>query len=289
MSVSTTAASKKIAMSAAQFERLRKVIHERSGIFFQESKKYVLESRLGHRLQELEFDDYDQYISFLTIGPYREDEFQEMFNRITINETSFFRNQPQLDYFENAVLADLLQSRASSKRLRVWSCACSSGEEPFTLAIQLHRTLGVRLSDWHIEILGTDISEKMLAIGQAGRYSPYALRSTPPMVKQRYFKESGGFFDLDPGIREMVTFQQLNLRDHLSAVRFGKFDVIFCRNVLIYFDDDMKQRCAELFERMLAPDGYLLIGHSETLRNLKTGLEVVPVPQAFCWRRPAAM
>jgi chemotaxis protein methyltransferase CheR len=110
-----------------------------------------------------------------------------------------------------------------------------------------------------------------------------------PWSGQRYFKHEGRV--LRPRSRHPRDghFEQHNLRDTLSGRAHGKWDVIFCRNVMIYFDDDMKQRCAELFERMLAPDGYLLIGHSETLRNLKTGLEVVPVPQAFCWRRPAAM
>ncbi|MFW5652701.1 MAG: CheR family methyltransferase, partial [Planctomycetota bacterium] len=130
-------------MSPTQFDKLRKIIYERSGIHFQDSKKYVLESRLGHRLQELDMETFDQYCTFLTIGPYRDDEFQEMFNRITINETSFFRNEPQLDVFESQVLPELLKARQGIKRLRLWSAACSSGEEPYTLAILVHRTLGV--------------------------------------------------------------------------------------------------------------------------------------------------
>ena len=149
-------------MTPAQFDSLRKVVYKRSGIFFQDSKKYVLESRLSRRLEELGFTDFDQYLMFLTTGPYQSDEFQEMFNRITINETSFFRNEPQLEIFEKQVLSKLLESRQAKKQLRIWSSACSTGEEPYTLAIQLHRSLGVRLADWHIEILGTDISQKAL-------------------------------------------------------------------------------------------------------------------------------
>ena len=276
---------KKPVMSDAQFAKLGKVIYERAGIHFPESKKYVLESRLSRRLQELEMDDYDQYISFLTMGPYQQEEFQEMFNKITINETSFFRNEPQLAVFENQILPELLESRKGQKRLRIWSAACSSGEEPFTLAIQIHRSLGVRLMDWKIEILGTDISELALSTALSGKYTDYALRTTPPTMKQRYFKQSGAFWELDPCIRQMVNFEVLNLKDRLGAKRHGQWDVIFCRNVLIYFDAPMKTQVVSMFADQLRADGTLFIGHSETLRGLDVPFEQLPIPQGFCYQK----
>ena len=278
-------ATASLSMSQAQFDRLRKIVYDRAGIHFQDSKKYVLESRLSRRLEELEFDSYDQYLMFLTAGPYQMDEFQEMFNRITINETSFFRNEPQLDVFERVVLPKLLEQRASTKRLRVWSAACSSGEEPYTLAIQIQRSLGVRLSDWRVEILGTDISEKVLKVAQAGRYNHYAVRSMNAMVLQRYFKTEGSEYVLDPSIKSMVRFEKLNLKDTLSAKRFGKFDVIFCRNVLIYFDEAMRASCAKLYHDQLETDGTLFIGHSETLRNIDVPFKPLSSPQAFAYQK----
>jgi chemotaxis protein methyltransferase CheR len=280
-------------MNDAQFQRLARIVYDRAGIHFPESKKYVLESRLGRRLQELEIDNYDQYISLLSMGPYQQEEFQEMFNKITINETSFFRNEPQLDVFERCVLPDLLEARRDAKRLRVWSAACSSGEEPHTLAIILHRALGVRLADWRIEIVGTDISELVLETAQSGRYTDYALRTTPALVKQRYFKHEGSFWALDPQVRSMVSFQVHNLKDRVAARRFGQFDVIFCRNVLIYFDDAMKAGVVGMFGEQLRPDGTLFIGHSETLRGLDAPFEPTSHAQGFCYRkttpgRPAA-
>ncbi len=272
-------------MSTTQFEKLRKIIYDRSGIHFQDAKKYVLESRLGHRLQELDMSTYDEYLMFLTIGPYKDDEFQEMFNRITINETSFFRNEPQLDVFESRILPEILAARKDVKRLRIWSAACSSGEEPYTLAMQLHRTLGVRLSDWTIEILGTDISDKVLETAQSGRYTQYALRNTSPLVLNRYFKQDGGFYELDPSIKSMVFFERHNLKDTMQARRHGKWDIIFCRNVMIYFDADMKQTCISTFENQMEQDGYLFIGHSESLRNLETDLTTVSIPQAFAYQK----
>jgi chemotaxis protein methyltransferase CheR len=272
-------------LTEPQFGRLRTIIYDRSGIHFPDNKKYVLESRLGHRLTELELDDFDQYIAFLTMGPYQADEFQEMFNRITINETSFFRNEPQLEVFEKTVLPGLLERRSSAKRIRIWSAACSSGEEPYTLAMLLHRSLGVRLADWRIEILGTDISEKCLDIAQAGRYSGYALRSTSELTKKRYFRPEGVFFDLDPTIKSMVSFERHNLKDTLAAKRHGTWDVIFCRNVMIYFDDPMKKLVVRSFYEQLAADGALFIGHSESLRGLDVPFVQMPVPQAFCYTK----
>ena len=268
-----------------EFADLRKIIYDRSGIHFQDSKKYVLESRLGKRLEELGLDSYAEYVQFLSIGPYQTDEFQEMFNRITINETSFFRNEPQLDVFENIALAKLIEARKATKRLRIWSAACSTGEEPFTMAIQVQRTLGVRLADWHIEILGTDISEKCLLAAQKGVFPQFSFRSVNPLIVKRYFKEEKGLFTLDPTIRQMVSFEKQNLKDTLAAKRRGLWDVIFCRNVMIYFDDEMKSRVVKGFHDALAPDGFLFIGHSETLRNLNVAFTALPIPQAFAYQK----
>ncbi|MEO0511312.1 MAG: CheR family methyltransferase [Planctomycetota bacterium] len=272
-------------LGQAHFDRLREIIYDRSGIHFPDGKKYVLESRLGQRLAELGVEDYGQYIAFLTTGPYQSDEFQEMFNRITINETSFFRNEPQLNAFETRVLPELLEARASSKRLRIWSAACSTGEEPYTIAIMLHRMLGVRLADWRIEILGTDISERAINAAATGSYSDYAVRSTPQTIRTRYFKSVGRQHELDPTIRDMVTFDKHNLRDTLGAKRYGNWDVIFCRNVTIYFDQEMRQRVAGMFYDQIADDGRLFIGHSETLRGLGVPFEPLPIPQAFCYTK----
>lgn len=272
------------AMSDAQFKALAKIIYDRAGIHFPETKKYIVESRLSHRLSELELTDFDQYIAFLTMGPYQSDEFQEMFNRITINETSFFRNEPQLAVFEKQILPELLEARDKTKRLRVWSAACSTGEEPFTLAIILHRTLGLRLKDWSVEILGTDISERALNVANTGQYSSYAMRSTPELVKTRYFKEANGLWTVDEQIRGMVNFELHNLKDRLAAKRHGTWDVIFCRNVMIYFDDDMKRRVVGMFGDQLAKDGTLFIGHSENIRSVNDKFEGLPHVQGFCYR-----
>jgi chemotaxis protein methyltransferase CheR len=278
----------RVAMSQAQFTALAKIIYERSGIHFPDAKKYILESRLSHRLAELEMDTFDHYIALLSMGPYQQDEFQEMFNRITINETSFFRNDAQLEVFEKRVLPALLDARSHTRRLRIWSAACSTGDEPFTLAILVHRTLGVRLADWKVEILGTDISERALSVAASGKYTPYSIRTTPPMVLDRYFTTDGKTYTLRDEIRSMVSFERHNLRDRLGAKRHGIWDVIFCRNVLIYFDDPMKKQVIETFADQLAPDGTLFIGHSERIKDVTDRFDQVPVPQGFCYTKAAA-
>jgi chemotaxis protein methyltransferase CheR len=272
-------------MTDAQFGQLRTIIYNRSGIHFPDNKKYVLESRLAHRLGELELEDYGQYIQFLTMGPYQTDEFQEMFNRITINETSFFRNEPQLDVFERQVLPELLDARRDRKTLRVWSAACSTGEEPYTLAIMMQRTLGIRAMDWRVEILGTDISEKALDAAAEAKYTDYALRSTQALIKQRYFRHDGPYWFLNDTVKSMVHFTLHNLKDRLAAKRFGTWDVIFCRNVMIYFDDTMKSQVLQTFADQLAPDGTLFIGHSESIRPGTSPFTAMPIPQGFCYRK----
>jgi chemotaxis protein methyltransferase CheR len=273
-----------ISMSDKHFADLRKIIYDRAGIHFPDAKKYVLESRLGTRLQELEIEDYEQYIAFLTMGPYQTEEFQEMFNRITINETSFFRNEPQLDVFERQILPELLELRKTSKRLRFWSAACSSGEEPYTLAIIVARALGLRLPDWRIEILGTDISEKVLDQAGEGSYSDYAMRTTPAVVKQKFFKQDGANYLINDQIKSLVNFQLHNLKDRAAARRFGQFDVIFCRNVMIYFDDAMKDQLMGSFCDQLLDDGTMFIGHSETIRGTQQ-FTALTIPQGFCYRK----
>lgn len=277
--------SSRVSMTSEQFKKMSEIIYDRSGIHFPDNKKYVIESRLTNRLSELELEDFDQYIAYLTMGPYQMDEFQEMFNRITINETSFFRNEAQLDVFEKIILPQMLEARSGKKRLRIWSAACSTGEEPFTLAMLIHRSLGVRLADWHIEILGTDISEKALGVAQEGVYSSYAIRTTPKLMLDRYFKTDGRSYNLSEDIRSMVSFELHNLKDTLAAKRHGNWDVIFCRNVLIYFDDAMKKGVVNMFDNQLAHDGTLFIGHSERITSLTNSFAQLNIPQGFCYQK----
>ena len=274
-------------MTKETFNRLRDFIYEHSGIMFGDAKQYLLESRLSARLAELELDNYEQYYMLLTTGPYRVDEQRTLFSRITINETSFFRNMPQLEAFEKLILPKLIEARAATRRLSIWSAACSTGEEPLTLAILVHRVLGAQLRDWNVEVLGTDISERALLKAQEGVYGAYATRSVPPLLLNQYFEGEGEEIRVIPEVRKLVRFDHQNLMDHAGARRRGTWDAIFCRNVLIYFDDTARSSCFSLFHKQLNPDGVLVLGHSEQVRSSE---QFVPRPEpgAFAYMRADA-
>lgn len=273
------------AMSTDEFGELSRYIYVRSGIHFHAGKKYFLESRLALRLVELGLHDFRHYIAFLNTGSGTENEFREMMSVITVNETSFFRDARQLEILESTVLPDLLNARSDCRHIRIWSAACSSGEEPYTVAILLHRTLGRRLPDWRVEILATDVSERVIHLARRARYTPYTLRHTDPEVIHRYFSSDHTHFQLCDEIRSMVTFKWHNLRDFNRLDHLGSYDIILCRNLFIYFDDVMRQRCVSGFESVLAPDGHLFLGHSENLRGLRTHLQPSSTPNAFAYRR----
>lgn len=274
-----------VKLSDTEFDDLRRIIHTRSGVRFPNAERDALENRLSRRLEELELDDFGQYIQLLTMGPYQSEEFQEMFSRIANSETGFFRNRAQLDAFSETVLPRLLNDRAATKRLRIWSAACSTGEEPYTLAMLVHRTLGVRLGDWRVEILGTDLSEKALNTASDARYSSSALASVDPALAKRYFKEEDGTFTLDPMIRSMVSFEFHNLNDSLKARRHGSWDVIFCRNVMNFFDDDGKASCLRMLHDRLADDGTLFVGRDDTVGDTDAKFLPLNDSKAFAYSK----
>ncbi|HYD00091.1 MAG TPA: CheR family methyltransferase, partial [Phycisphaerales bacterium] len=180
----------------------------------------------------------------------------------------FFRDAEQLAYLRNTAFSQLIEARRRQRSLRIWSAACSTGEEPYTLAILLHQTLGERLPDWRIEILGTDVSARALAAAEQARYTDDAIRAVDPVVRVRYFRQDGPFWTIDPLVRSLVSFDIHNLKDRLGAKRYGAWDAIVCRNALIYFDDAMRARVAAMFADQLSPGGWLAVGASESLESL---------------------
>ena len=159
--------------------------------------------------------------------------------------------------------AGLIAARNQIKRLRIWCAGCASGEEPYTIAIQVHRTLGVRLADWRIEILGTDVCEHPLLVAQAGRYTSFSFRSISPLLVKRYFREELGAFHIDPTIQSLVGFEQHDLREEIESRRHGVWDAIFCRNVLGFFDPDSRREALGMLRAQLAGEGALFISPGE--------------------------
>ncbi|MDR3176427.1 MAG: protein-glutamate O-methyltransferase CheR [Desulfovibrio sp.] len=262
--------SSKVKVSGDEFMQLRDFIYQQSGIFIAEARKYLIENRLNNRIRELNLKNFGEYYYYLRFDPNRRNELAKLFEVITTNETSFWRNPPQLEVFQNKVLAaEIERIRASrSKKLRIWSAGCSTGEEPYTLAIILHESLKSEISAWDIKITANDLSEAVLAAARKGVYTDYALRTTPKTVIDRYFIKDGANYQVDPKLKRLISFGQINLSDRLMLKRVERSDIIFCRNVIIYFDDEMKRQVIESFYDNLLPGGCMLIGHSESLHNI---------------------
>jgi chemotaxis protein methyltransferase CheR len=262
--------SKDLKVTNEEFTQLRDFIYEQSGIFIAETRKYLVENRLANRLKELNLKNFGEYYYFLRFDPGRRAELTKLFEVITTNETSFYRNPPQLQVFQEKVLkAELEKLRlARTRRLRIWSAGCSTGEEPYTLAMILHEVLKAETPMWDIKITANDLSESVLAAARKGLYSEYALRTTPKDIISRYFRKEGPVYTVEPKLKSMISFGSINLSDKAMLRRVERSHIVFCRNVIIYFDDEMKRQVIESFYDNLLPGGCLLIGHSESLHNI---------------------
>ncbi|MDR1947493.1 MAG: protein-glutamate O-methyltransferase CheR [Desulfovibrio sp.] len=260
----------KLKVSDDEFLQLRDFIYSQSGIYIAEARKYLVENRLNNRIKALNLKTFGEYYYYLRFDPNRREELTKLFEVITTNETSFWRNPPQLQVFQDKVLTAELDKlrRAGRKKLRIWSAGCSTGEEPYTLAIILYEVLKSEIGAWDIKITANDLSESVLAAARKGVYASYALRTTPQDIIDRYFTKDGANYLIDSRMKRLISFGPINLSDKMMLKRVERSDIIFCRNVIIYFDDEMKRQVIESFYDNLLPGGCMLIGHSESLHNI---------------------
>ncbi len=266
----TSPFKQELKISDEEFVQLRDFIYQQCGIFIAENRKYLVENRLSNRIKELKLKSYSEYYKFLRFDISKKTELNRLFEVVTTNETSFYRNPPQLKVFQDTVIKNTIDEcrKAGKKRLRIWSAGCSTGEEPYTIAIILHEILKTEISQWDIKITASDLSEAVLQAGRQGIYSEYALRTTPKDIVQRYFTPKDATFVINPNVKRLVHFCQINLNDKMQMSRVDKSHALFCRNVIIYFDNDMKKRVINAFYDNLLPGGSLHIGHSESLHNI---------------------
>lgn len=280
---------KKIEMSNHSFHALRDMIYERSGILFPDQKKYILENRLLRRVEDSGFDDFEKYIDFLRHDPSKDKEFSALFDIVTTNETSFFRDANQLHAFESVVLPRIVKEveEKGYKKLRIWSAPCSTGEEPYTLAmLLLNRFPKIYNSGWDIEIHGSDISESVLNTARRGEYNDYSIRNVPPSYMDRYFTKNGsGKYHVKPEVRSMVRLSNINLFDDMRLRIFRGMNIVFCRNVLIYFDEAAKKKVIANIYDCLSPGGYLFIGHAESLFNISRAFKLVNINNIMLYQK----
>ncbi len=266
----TTPFRKDLQITDEEFIQLRDFIYQQCGIFIAENRKYLVENRLSNRIKDLNLKSYSEYYNFLRFDASRREELNKLFEVVTTNETSFFRNPPQLKVFQEYVLGEVIAAcrQSGKKRIRIWSAGCSTGEEPYTLAIILHEVLKSDIASWDIKITANDLSEAVLTAARRGVYNEYALRTTPPEIIRNYFTKEGTTYKINQPLKRLVSFGQINLSDRDQLRRVEKSQIVFCRNVIIYFDDEMKRKVIGAFYDNLEPNGMLLIGHSESLHNI---------------------
>lgn len=259
-------------MRPDDFDYIAKVLKDRSGLIITPDKSYLLESRLTPVARRRGLKGVDDLIA--TMRTAGEDLLREVTEAMTTNESFFFRDIKPFDLFKAVVLPHLLQTRTSKKSFRIWSAACSSGQEAYSLAMIL-REEAARLAGWKIEIVGTDLSVEMLEKARVGCYSQFEVqRGLPIQFLVKYFKKNNEMWQIDPAIRAMVQYREYNLLHDLKAL--GQFDVVFCRNVLIYFDQDTKSRVLDSVSRIMPDDGFLYLGGAETVLGISDRFKPFP-------------
>jgi chemotaxis protein methyltransferase CheR len=266
-------------ISDVEFTTLRDLVRERFGIWYDDQKRFLLLSRLSTRVAKRGFETFGAYVRFLKDDPRREEEWTDLASALSNNETYFFRERAQLKALAAGILDEFIKR---SPRVRLWSAACSSGEEAFSLAMTLIET--GKIPDAMLSIRATDISPRVLELAERGYYRALSFRATEPPMLHRWFRAQGDGFAIDDRVKKLVSFGRLNLLDSARVAAEGPFDAIFCRNVLIYFDKPTQKRVVESFAKALRPGGYLFLGHAESLFHLTDLYEPIIGPDAIVYR-----
>jgi len=262
-------------LSQEDFVLFRDFIHERTGMYFADNKLYLVKNRLANRMSQIGAKSYRDYFYMVKFDT-GTSEFNALVNLLTTNETSFFRNQPQLQAFSDEVLPLVLKSKDNSgnKNIRIWSAGCSTGEEPYTLAIILMEKVA-KLANYNVEIIANDISETVLQAARKGIYHELTLRTTPPNLIEKYFSKKGSVYHINDDVKKYIKFSQINLLDASRMSLIKDIDIIFCRNVTIYFSDEAKRKVVRSFYSSLVKGGYYFIGHAESLHGITKAFKLV--------------
>ena len=251
-------------MNAPDYEYLRKLLKERSGLDLSADKQYLIESRLLPLARKAGLSGIPELVQKLQGGSSA--LITSVVEAMTTNETFFFRDKVPFDHFRDTIMPEILKARAGKRSVRIWCAAGSTGQEPYSLAMTL-KEMGAALTGWRVEIIATDLSQEVLEKAKSGVYSQFEVqRGLPIQHLVKYFKPNGETWQINPELRAMVQHRQLNLLQDFSHL--GTFDVIFCRNVLIYFDQETKINIFNRLARQIEPDGFLVLGAAETVVGL---------------------
>jgi chemotaxis protein methyltransferase CheR len=268
-------------LTVAESRPIRELIKERSGIWLADSKTVFLALRLAPRLKSTNMDTVRDYFFYLKYDANGEKELDHLVDAVTVNETYFFRENTQFDDFCSVVVPSLMEQN-KGRPLSIWSAGCSSGEEPYTIAMRL---LEMQIDPGLINVIGTDINRHILDAAREGRYDSYSVRHVPPLYLLKYFdKIADGRYSVKKQVKQLVKFAHVNFMDPFSTGRMRDIGCVFCRNVIIYFDEKDKGRCIDNLRRSLIKGGYLFLGHSETLSHSSSLFDVVRLKQTIAYR-----
>ncbi len=269
--------------------KIRDMIYQISGIYQSEEKLYLLASRCARRMSLVKAKTPAEYLEHLTVRGNRDAELRLLLNEITIGETYMFRSPPQLEALRNVILPQILAAKSAMgfKRLHFWSAGCSTGEEPHTLAMFMLEESQKLLAGWTFDILATDLNDNSLEAAKAGIYGEYALRSTTEELRRKYFKPyDEKRLQATDQLKSLIRFDRVNLNDASKMTFLKGMDVIFCCNVLIYFDLPSKRKVMQHFYSNLLPGGYLFLGHAESLYQVDDRFHLVHFPGTIGYWKP---
>ncbi|MCV2361986.1 protein-glutamate O-methyltransferase CheR [Paucibacter sp. DJ1R-11] len=271
-------------ISEEDFMKFREFFYRKTGIQFDGSKRYFVDKRLLERMELTGHESFRSYFIMLRFQASGE-ELQSLTNVMTVNETYFFREAYQFDCMVNSLLPDLCARKTNGDPLRIWVIPSSSGEEPYSIAIYLlERWPGIQSHD--VEIIASDIDTRILAQAQQGLYSARSVAQLPKNYLQKYFCRERDAFQISDDLREAVQFTRVNLSEPADTRPYRNFDLIFCRNLLIYFDDLSRKTAAETFYDALRPGGFLCLGHSESMSRISSLYDVRKFPEAIVYQKP---
>jgi chemotaxis protein methyltransferase CheR len=271
-------------LSVFEFQELQRLFNQVAGLSFDASALPLFQRRLASRLPLHDLDNYRDYVRLLQSSPRSADEMPAALDLLTSGETYFFRHKEQLALLADTILPTIAEANASSRRLTIWSAGCSSGEEAYTAAILVQES-GL-FQRWNVRIIGSDLSHERIEHARQGCYFQGAFRSTDEYLRKRYFLPAGKLQQVHEDTRRLCQFAPLNLLGPEMESFVGRADVVLCRNVLIYLDEKSRARVIETLYHHLVPGGFLLLGHSESLKFVDTPLELLSLEQDLAFRKP---
>jgi chemotaxis protein methyltransferase CheR len=274
----------KIAITDEDFQKFREFFYRKTGIQFENSKRYFVDKRLLDRIEltnSRSFRDYFYLVRFQESG----EELQHLTNCMTVNETYFFREDYQFKCLVQSILPEIIKKKEKGSVIRIWSIPSSSGEEPYSIAIYLMEYWS-GIHDWDVELISSDIDTNILNKAKLGKYQSRSLQNLPKEILSKYFSRcNDGQYQICEDIRQSVEFTRVNLSDNNDTRSYRDIDVIFCRNLLIYFDDVSRRRAAEAFYDSLGINGFICLGHSESMSRISSLFKVRKFPHAIIYQK----